>query len=100
MRPQYVQSTPVSMAFSDENDKDNENAGDHVEEEDSSLYDDVIQNGDEMASIGGHFLDIEKSIPKAQAQTSNRSPQAHDGEIHSGDVDLSKPFMVSTETSH
>nr|XP_012231125.1 PREDICTED: uncharacterized protein LOC105677241 [Linepithema humile] len=102
IRPQYVQSTSASMASSDDNDsanKDNENAGDNVEQGDSSLYDDVIQNGDEMASIGGHFLDVEKSIPKAQAQTSNRSPQsptvseAHDSEIHLGDVDLSKPFM-------
>jgi len=92
------------MAPSDENDsadKNNEDANDNVEQGDSSLYDDVIQNGDEMASIGGHFLDVEKSIPKAQAQTSNRSPQsptvseAHDSEIHPGDIDLLKPLMVN-----
>lgn len=109
IRPQYIESTPASMTPSDDNnsaDKDaNEGAGDNVEQGeqgDGSLYDDVIQNGDEMASIGGHFLDVEKSIPKAQAQTSDRSPQspaaneAHGSEIHPGDVDLSKhPFMVN-----
>ncbi|XP_033214690.1 uncharacterized protein LOC117171459 [Belonocnema kinseyi] len=42
-------------------------------EEDGSMYDDIIQNGDEMTSIGGQFLGVEKSAPKAQAQMmSNR----------------------------
>ncbi|XP_057332880.1 uncharacterized protein LOC130672344 isoform X2 [Microplitis mediator] len=48
-------------------------------EDDTSLYDDIIQNGDEMASIGGQFIGVEKSAPKAQAQTSNRNtPQVTD----------------------
>lgn len=70
-----------------------------MEQGDGSLYDDVIQNGDEMTSIGGHFLDVEKSIPKAQAQTSNQLPLAVT-ETHEvqPDVDLSKPFMVNVKT--
>lgn len=45
-----------------------------IHEDETSLYDDIIQNGDEMASIGGQFLRVEKSSPKAQAQISNRHP--------------------------
>ncbi|XP_025075260.1 uncharacterized protein LOC105431650 [Pogonomyrmex barbatus] len=103
IRPQYIESTSASIISNDNDnssaDKDNEDASDSAEEqEDSSLYDDVIQNGDEMTSIGGHFLDVEKSIPKAQAQTSNRLPLTvtetqHDSEVHPDNVDLSKPFM-------
>lgn len=44
------------------------------EDEDSSLYDDIIQEGNEMASIGGLFAGVENSAPKKQAQKSNRSP--------------------------
>lgn len=105
IRPQYIESTAASSLSNDNDnssaDRDNEDAGGSVEQGDDSLYDDVIQNGDEMTSIGGHFLDVEKSIPKAQAQTSNRrvvpSPATetqHDSEIQPDDVDLSKPFMV------
>lgn len=103
IRPQYIENTAASILSNDNSDnssadKDNEDAGGNVEQGDGSLYDDVIQNGDEMTSIGGHFLDVEKSIPKAQAQTSNQLPLAvtetqHDSELQPDDVDLSKPFI-------
>lgn len=109
IRPQYIESTAASILSNDNDnssaDKDNENAGGNVEQGDGSLYDDVIQNGDEMASIGGHFLDVEKSLPKAQAQTSNRrvpstvTETQHDSEVQPDDVDLSKPLMVNVKTS-
>lgn len=94
IRPQYIENT-ASSSLSNGNDnssagKDNEDA---VEQGDGSLYDDVIQNGDEMTSIGGHFLDVEKSIPKAQAQTSNRRVVPSAAETQHDD--LSKPFMVN-----
>ncbi|XP_036148645.1 uncharacterized protein LOC105836408 [Monomorium pharaonis] len=103
IRPQYIESTAASVLSNNDNssvDRD-EDAG-NVGQGDGSLYDDVIQNGDEMASIGGHFVDVEKSIPKAQAQMSNRSPsvvtemQHSDSEIQLDGVDLSKPFMEPT----
>jgi len=104
VRPQYIESTAASILSNDDNssaDRDNDYAGDNMKQEDDSLYDDVIQNGDEMTSIGGHFLDVEKSIPKAQAQTSNRLPLTvtetqHDSEVQPID-DLSKPFMVNVK---
>lgn len=107
MQPQYIQqSTSPSVVPHDDNssaDKDHEDAVNNAEQSDGSLYDDVIQNGDEMTSIGGHFLDVEKSIPKAQAQTSDRLPpisaEPHQHELHSDNVDISKPFMVSIKTS-
>lgn len=92
------------MASNDDNnnaDKDSEEAG--GEQGDSSLYDDVVQNSDVVASLGGHFLD-EKSIPKAQAQKSNRLPPIvtaetqHDSdEISLEEIDLSKPLMVNVK---
>lgn len=103
IRPQYIENTAASILSNDNDnssaDKDNEDAGGNMEQGDGSLYDDVIQNGDEMTSIGGHFLDVEKSIPKAQAQTSNQLPLAVT-ETHEvqPDVDLSKPFMVNVKT--
>lgn len=111
IRPQYIESTAASSLSNDndnssvDRDKDNKDAAGNVEQGDGSLYDDVIQNGDEMASIGGHFLDVEKSIPKAQAQTSNRLSSAvaetqHDSEVQPDGVDLSKPFMVNVKTSY
>lgn len=71
-----------------------------TEEDDTSLYDDIIRNGDEMASIGGHFLGVEKSAPKAQAQMSNRlSSNSADNQQHEDsrpeDSELSHPFLVS-----
>ncbi|XP_011331072.1 uncharacterized protein LOC105275714 [Ooceraea biroi] len=100
IRPQYVQSTADSIIPNDDSsaDRDNEDADGNAEQGDGSSYEDVIQNGDEVASIGEHFLDVEKSIPKAQAQTSNRLPPTvtevhHDSEVHPDDVDLTKPFM-------
>lgn len=108
--PQYIQqSTTASIAPHDDNssaDRDHiEEASNNADKADGSLYDDVIQNGDEMTSIGGHFLDVEKSIPKAQAQTSDRLPpvesyQHESGEqLHLDNVDISKPFMVNVKTS-
>lgn len=100
IRPQYAQSTAASVIPDNDNDnggadKDNEEAGGGVEHggDASSLYEDVIQNGDEMASIGGHFLDVEKPIPKAQAQTSERLPPTaaesqHDREVRPDNDDL------------
>ncbi|XP_024886985.1 uncharacterized protein LOC112464301 [Temnothorax curvispinosus] len=107
IRPQYIESTAASSLSNDNDnssaDKDNEDADGNVEQGGGSLYDDVIQNGDEMTSIGGHFLDVEKSIPKAQAQTSNRrvpstvpsteTETQHHSEVQPDDVDLSKLFM-------
>ncbi|XP_032670921.1 uncharacterized protein LOC116843998 [Odontomachus brunneus] len=101
VQPQYIQqsSTPSIVSHDDNSsaDKDHEDAVNNADQTDGSLYDDVIQNGDEMTSIGGHFLDVEKSIPKAQAQTSDRLPpisvEPHQHELHSDNVDISKPFM-------
>lgn len=98
VRPQYIESTAASILTNDNDsaDKDKGDAAGNVEQGDGSLYDDVIQNGDEMTSIGGHFLDVEKSIPKAQAQTSNRRVALTStvSETQHED-DLSKPFMVN-----
>lgn len=102
IRPQYSQTTTPPTIQSDDNnsaDKDNENVGGGGEQADGSLYDDIIQDGDEMTSIGGHFLGVEKSVPKAQAQTSNRLPapvvETPDEEVHLDDGDLSRPFLVN-----
>ncbi|KAG8033852.1 hypothetical protein G9C98_008333 [Cotesia typhae] len=65
-------------------------------EDDTSLYDDIIQNGDEMASIGGQFLGVEKSAPKAQAQIGNRNtPQVQeDPDEHNQETpDLAHSFL-------
>jgi len=94
-------STPSKDNDNSSSNKDNEDANGNVEHGDGSLYDDVIQNGDDMTSIGGHFLDVEKSIPKAQAQTSNRLPSTVTETQHESEpdyVDLSKPFMVNVKT--
>ncbi|XP_043271165.1 uncharacterized protein m [Venturia canescens] len=69
-----------------------------TQDDDTSLYEDIIQNGDEMASIGGHFLGVEKSAPKAQAQMSNRlSSTSGDNQQHEDsrpdDPDLTHPFL-------
>ena len=105
IRPQYIESMTTSTPSKDNDNsssnKDNEDANGNVEHGDGSLYDDVIQNGDDMTSIGGHFLDVEKSIPKAQAQTSNRLPSTVTETQHESEpdyVDLSKPFMVNVKT--
>lgn len=102
IRPQYPQTTVPPTVHNDEDnsaDKSNENVGGGTEQGDGSLYDDIIQDGDEMTSIGGHFLGVEKSVPKAQAQTSNRLPapvvETPNEEIHLDDADLSRPFVVS-----
>lgn len=84
VRPLYSQSTVPST----------------TQEDDTSLYDDIIQNGDEMASIGGQFLGVEKSAPKAQAQTSNRlAGSSEDNQQHDDsrpdESDISHPFLVS-----
>ncbi|XP_076240519.1 zona pellucida domain-containing protein miniature [Calliopsis andreniformis] len=100
IRPQYTQTTTPPTVHSDDNnsaEKDNENVGGGAEQADGSLYDDIIQDGDEMTSIGGHFLGVEKSVPKAQAQTSNRLPapvvENSDEEVQPDDGDLSRPFL-------
>lgn len=66
--------------------------------DDTSLYDDIIQNGDEMASIGGQFLRVEKSSPKAQAQTSNNHNPAPIIEIpdeaRPDEPEITHPFLV------
>lgn len=104
IRPQYTQTTTPAAVHTDDDDnnsaeKDNENVGGGAEQADGSLYDDIIQDGDEMTSIGGHFLGVEKSVPKAQAQTSNRLPapvvDTPDEEVHPDDGDLSRPFLVN-----
>lgn len=102
IRPQYPQTTaPPIIHNNDDNnsaDKNNENVG-GPEQADASLYDDIIQDGDEMTSIGGHFLGVEKSVPKAQAQTSNRLPapvvETPNEEAQQEDGDLSRPFLVN-----
>ncbi|EFN82488.1 Cuticlin-1 [Harpegnathos saltator] len=104
VQPQYIQqSTAASIVPPDDNSsagKEHVDAAMNADQADGSLYDDVIQNGDEMTSIGGHFLDVEKSIPKAQAQTSDRLPPStiephpyESSELHSDNADMSKPFM-------
>lgn len=100
IRPQYPQTTAPPTVHSDDNnsaDKDNENAGGEPEQADGALYDDIIQDGDEMTSID-HFLGVEKSVPKAQAQTSNRLPapvvEAANEDVHPDDPDLSRPYLV------
>ncbi|XP_023288463.1 uncharacterized protein LOC105704387 isoform X2 [Orussus abietinus] len=68
-----------------------------VHEEESPIYDDVIQNGDGTTSIGGHFLGVEKSSPKAQAQTSDREPAPvnEPQEEDKDEEDLPEPPQVS-----
>lgn len=57
IRPLYSQTTTTTASH----------------EEDGLMYDDIIQNSDAMTSVGGQFLGVEKSAPKAQAQMmSNR----------------------------
>lgn len=111
IRPQYPQTTIPPTVHNNEDDdnnnnnnsadKGNENAGGGGEQADGSLYDDIIQDGDEMASIGGHFLGVEKSVPKAQAQTSNRLPapvvEIPNEKLHTDETTdpSSRPFLVS-----
>ncbi|XP_011307344.1 uncharacterized protein m [Fopius arisanus] len=80
-RPLYTQTTQTTT----------------VHEEDASLYDDIIQNGDEMASIGGQFLGVEKSAPKAQAQMANRNSDSATVDIQKENVleelKITHPFL-------
>ena len=83
VKPLYAQTTTTSTNH----------------EEDGSMYDDIIQNGDEMTSIGGQFLGVEKSAPKAQAQMmSNRvsmsSTDSHPS-VPSEDPQLPPPILVN-----
>lgn len=108
IRPQYPQTTIPPTVHNNEDDsnnsadKVNENAGGGGEQADGSLYDDIIQDGDEMTSIGGHFLGVEKSVPKAQAQTSNRLPapvvEIPNEKLHTDETTdpSSRPFLVSS----
>lgn len=106
--PQYMQSAAASVIHNDDNrntDKESDDTESNVEQDDTSLYDDVVQNGDDMASIGGHFVNVEKSAPKAQAQTSNRllptvTEQQHDSQVQTDNMDLSKAVLVNIEISY
>lgn len=103
IRPQYVQSTVVSTPddYNNSADKHDEDVDSDAEQEDGSLYDDVIQNSNEMASIDKHFLDVEKLLPKAQAQKSNRLPPTITETQPNSEIyldDLSKSFMVTVKT--
>ncbi|XP_015603843.1 uncharacterized protein LOC107271856 isoform X2 [Cephus cinctus] len=80
VHPLYPQTTSTSTSHDD----------------DAPIYDDIIQNGDEMTSIGGQFLGVEKSSPKAQAQTSNRIPAPvveQQQEDSTETSELSHPFL-------
>ena len=82
VRPLYSQTTTTSTNH----------------EEEGSMYDDIIQNGDEMTSIGGQFLGVEKSAPKAQAQMMNNRVSIPDTDSRPGlpsmDPQLPPPFLV------
>ncbi|XP_066581658.1 uncharacterized protein [Prorops nasuta] len=101
IQPQYPQSSSSSTASPVSHAVETDNNGGSVvdnEDNDGSLYDDIIQNGDEMTSIGSQFLDIQKSVPNAQAQTSNRLPapvmEQHDENDNRPEgIDVSRPFL-------
>ncbi|XP_014603022.1 PREDICTED: uncharacterized protein LOC106786308 isoform X1 [Polistes canadensis] len=94
---QYHQTTGTPIIHNDDNNSAEKNDGAVNEEQnDGSLYDDIIQNGDEMTSIGGQFLGIEKSVVKAQPQTNNRLPAPviepqNEDDVHPDD--LSRPYL-------
>lgn len=69
-------------------------------EEDTNVYDDIIQNGDEMTSIGSQFLGVEKSTKsQAQAQMSNRL-SGSEGEAqsiaHPENLHMPQQFLVNS----
>lgn len=78
VRPSYSQTTTTSTSH----------------EEDSLMYEDIIQNGDEMASIGGQFLGVEKSAPKAQAQKMSNRVSGPDSDTGRPAMDLQHPLPV------
>lgn len=60
------------------------------------VYDDVVHNGDEMASIGSYLDKSSASVPKAQAQTGKQQPvpTVEAGVEPSDDPLLSQPYLV------
>lgn len=78
VRPLYSQTTTTATSAS--------------HEEDGLMYDDIIQNNnnnDAMTSVGGQFLGVEKSAPKAQAQMmSNRVSMSDGSETNSGTTSM------------
>lgn len=60
------------------------------------VYDDVVHNGDEMASIGSYLDKSSGATPKAQAQTGKLkpAPTVEAGVEPSDDPLLSQPYLV------
>ncbi|XP_076758653.1 zona pellucida domain-containing protein miniature [Xylocopa sonorina] len=100
IRPQYPQTTVPPTIQNDDTSspyKSNGNAGGGVEQAEGPVYDDIIENGDGVASIGGHFSGVEKPVPKPEAQIGNRLPapvvETPDEDVQQDDPDLSRPFV-------
>lgn len=83
VRPLYTQTTQTSNSHEDE----------------TNVYDDIIQNGDDMASIGSQFLGVEKSSVKSQAQPqiSNQIPPQPDNQqvVHPEDLHIAQQLLVT-----
>lgn len=64
----------------------------HQGEDDDLLYDDVVQEGDVGAAIGGNF----QSARHPNVQKNNKKPQNHQYDVHENSEILPpQPYMVS-----
>lgn len=93
-------TTPSTSTTTEPKDSINSNAKDRPNSgEDSALYDDIVQHGDDVTSIGSHFLGVEKSSPSAQAQMmssqKSASPTTSEDTLElADDPVIAQPFMV------
>ncbi|XP_034949860.1 uncharacterized protein m [Chelonus insularis] len=63
-------------------------------DEDIAIYDDIIQNGNEVATIGSEFIGVEPSLPKPQAQTGDRNPVlVTEASDENSESEISHPFL-------
>lgn len=84
MRPLYSQTTTTTTTTTTTS-----SSASH--EEDGLMYDDIIQNNnnnDAMTSVGGQFLGVEKSAPKAQAQMMSNRVSMPGTETNSGTTSI------------
>ncbi|XP_043484953.1 uncharacterized protein LOC122512887 isoform X1 [Leptopilina heterotoma] len=85
IRPLYSQTTTTTTTTT------TSSSASH--EEDGLMYDDIIQNNnnnnnDAMTSVGGQFLGVEKSAPKAQAQMMSNRVSMPGTETNSGTTSI------------
>lgn len=84
IRPLYSQTTTTTTTTTTTS-----SSASH--EEDGLMYDDIIQNNnnnDAMTSVGGQFLGVEKSAPKAQAQMMSNRVSMPGTETNSGTTSI------------